>query len=442
MKGVERDMPGMPLKNGNVDNLSSQDALADTEKNRGISEIGKNGGFTEKKLTSVHDLKGRSCYFFLAGDLALKAYKELALSAIRKEQRVGRLKRDVLQRLYYSVLMFDIVLMHCSDPLRSEMILEILSDHKDWIEKGHVAFIYASNIYDVKTDYRKYIQRKIQEYSLLDSFCEPEMNSLKQDHMTDQYYDKVISLLDASNYIIRKPLESEYKFTNFVQSDLNSEVGQIVISSKPTDRASVDAASMTLYQLMNVKYIDKSTGKLKPVFPESIIEEVLETIEEHLDQGIMVARSAVVSMIEDCFEADRKRMNRQQASVLNAITLRMDILYCKMNSGKCLILEFHPSYEPHSSYQIKYFFQYCKKIGRKNTRLEITKKLVDQILSCNKNEVVSFRECYLACVSDARELMQLNGVKDAFGVAMENNNVAEYAKENFKAIADILEGMQ
>lgn len=434
-------MPGMQLKKGNIDDWSSQDALADVEKNRGMSEISENGGFAEKKLSSVHDLKGRACYFSLAGDLALKAYKELALSAIRKEQRVGRLKSDVLQRLYYSVLMFDIVLMHCSDPLRSEIIFEILSDHKDWIETGHVAFIYASNIYDVKTDYRKYIQRKIQEYSLLDSFCEPEMNSLKQDHMTDQYYDKVISLLDASNYIIRKPLESEYNFTNFVQNDLNSEVGQIVISSKPTDRASVDAASMTLYQLMSVKYIDKATGKLKPVFPESIIEEVLETIEEHLDQGIMVARSAVVSMIEDRFKADRKRMNRQQASVLNAITLRMDILYCKMNSGKCLILEFHPSYEPHSSYQIKYFIQYCKKIGQKNTRLEITKNLVDQILSCKKNEVVSFRECYLACVSDARELMQLNGVKDAFGVAMENNNVTEYAKENFQAIADILEGV-
>lgn len=438
MKGVERDMPGMQLKK---DDLSSQDALADAGKNREMSEISDNSGFTKKKLCSVHNLKGRACYFSLAGDLALKAYKELALSAIRKEQRVGRLKRDVLQRLYYAVLMFDIVLMHCSDPLRSEMIFEILSDHKDWIEEGYIAFIYASNIYNINTDYRKYIQRKIQEYSLLDSFCEPEMNSLKQDHMTDQYYDKVISLLDASNYIIRKPMESEYKFTSFVQSDLNSEVGQIIISSKPTDRASVNAASMTLYQLMSVKYIDKSTGKLKPVFPENIIEEVLETIEEHLDQGIMVARSAVVSMIEDRFKADRKRMNRQQISVLNAITLRMDILYCKMNSGKCLILEFHPSYEPHSSYQIKYFFQYCKKIGRKNTRLDITKKLVDQILSCKRNEIVSFRECYLACISDARELMQLNGVKDAFSVAMENNNVTEYARENFKAIADILEGM-
>lgn len=423
-------MPGIQFKNSNAGDSYSQDALADAGKNKGLCEISQNGGLTEKKQCSVHDLNGRACYFSLSGDLALKAYMELALSAIRKEQRVGRLKRDVLQRLYYSVLMFDIVLMHCSDPLRSEMIFEILSNHRDWIEKGQIAFIYASNIFDIKTDYRKYIQRKIQEYSMLDSFCEPEMNSLKQDHMTDQYYNDVISLLDASEYIVRKPLESEYKFTNFVQNDLNPEVGQIVISSKPTDRAPVDAASMTLYQLMSVKYIDKSTGKLKPVFPENIIEEVLETIEEHLDQGIMIARSAVVSMIEDRFKTDGRRLNRQQTSVLNAITLRMDILYCKMNSGKCLILEFHPSYEPHSSYQIKYFAQYCKKIGRKSTN--ITKELVDQILSCKKNEVVSFRECYLACVSDARELMQLNGVKDAFGISMEHNNVTEYAKENSK----------
>lgn len=432
-------MPGMQLKNNTVDDLHSQEKLPVVEE---VKETNENSqGIAKKKQCSVHDLQGRVCYFSLAGDLALKAYKELALSTIRKEQRADRLKKDVLQRLYYSVLMFDMVTMHCSDPLRSEMIYGILCDHKDWIEQGRIAFIYASNIYDVKTDYKKYIQRKIQEYSMLDSSCAPEMNSLKQDHMTDQYYNGVISLLDTSSYIIRKPLESDYKFTNFVQNDLNSEVGQIVISTKPTDRASVNAASMTLYQLMNIKYIDKLTGKLKPVFPESIIEEVLGTIEEHLDQGIMVARSAVVSMIEDRFISDRKKLNRQQASVLNAITLRMDILYCRMNSGQCLILEFHPSYEPHGSYQIKYFIQYCKKIGRKNTAPDITKKAIDQILACDKNEIMAFRECYLACVSDARELTQLNGVKDAFNVSMESNNVTKYARENFKTIADLLEGM-
>lgn len=53
---------------------------------------------------------------------------------------------------------------------------------------------------------------------------------------------------------------------------------------------------------------------------------------------------------------------------------------------------------------------------------------------------MAFRECYLACVSDARELMQLNGVKDSFTVAMKSNNVTKYARENFKKIADILEG--
>lgn len=394
-----------------------------------------------KKQCSVHDIKGRACYFSLAGDLALKAYEENALSAIKKEKKKERLKKDVQQRLYYAVLMFDTVMVHCSDPLRSEMIFEILSDHKAWIEEGRIAFIYASNIYDVKKDYKKYIERKIQDYSELDSFCEPELNSLKQDHITDNYYEKVICLLDSSKYIIRKPLESEFKFTAFVQNDLNSEIGQIVISTGPSERAQVNAASMTLYQLMSIKYVDKTAGKIKSVFPENIIEEVMGTIEEHLDQGIMVARSAVVSMIEERFKNDNKRLNRQQKSVLKAITLRMDILYCRMNSGRCLILEFHPSYEQYSSYQMEYFIQYCKKIGKKGTKSEISKTLVDKILACKKREIVSFRECYLACVSDARELMQLSGVKDAFGKSMENNNIEEYARENFKAITDIMEAM-
>ena len=421
-------MPGMTLNAKNLEDEQSK-------------KFGEEGTkVIEKKVYSVHDLKGRACYFSLAGDLALKAYTEVALSAIKKEQKTGRLKQDVLQRLYYSVIMFDKVMMHCSDPLRSEMICEILDHHRKWIEKGRIAFIYANHIDNVRTDYKKYIQRKIEEYSVLDSFCEPEMNSLKQPHMTEKYYEKVIELLDLSEDIIRKPLESDYKFTNFVQLDLNSEVGQIVISSKPTDRAAVHAATMTLYQLISVKYIDKSTGKLKSVFPENIIEEVLGTIEEHLDQGVMVARSAIVSMIEERFKTEQKRLNRQQRSVLKAITLRMDILYCKMNSGRCLILEFHPSYEPYSAYQLQYFNQYCKQLGNKNSKFVITKSLVDQILECEENEIMAFRECYLACVADARELQNLNNVKDAFKVSMERNDITKYAKKNFKTIVNILEG--
>lgn len=432
-------MPGMQLKNHNANDSRSSEKDGAEENFQKTSEVNEN--VVEKIQCSVHDTKGRACYFSLAGDLALEAYKELALSTIRKDKKTERLKRDVIQRLYYAVIMFDTVMMHCSDPLRSEMIYEILSNHKAWIKEGRLAFIYSNNVNDVKTDYKKYIQRKIQEYSMLDSFCEPEMISLKQEHITDQYYEKVISLLDTSDYIIQKPTEIEYKFTNFVQNDLNSEVGQIVISSGPKERASVNAASMTLYQLMNIKYMDKSNGKIKPVFPEDVIEEVVGTIEEHLDQEIMVARSAVVSMIKDRFMNDGKKLNRQQMSILNAITLRMDILYCRMNSGKCLILEFHPSYEPHSSYQVKYFAQYCKKLAKKNTKIDITSDVVNQILACRKNEIAAFRECYLACVSDARELTRLNKVKDAFGVSMENNHIVEYARENFKSITDILEGM-
>ena len=431
-------MPGMQLDENNISNYQEPAKQSGSEKQQVLED--DYGKTTKKAEYSVHDLKGRVCYFSLAGDLALKAYKELALSSIRKEQRTSRLKRDVQQRLYYSVLMFDMVTMHCSDPLRSEIVLEILTEHRDWVEKGRIAFIYASNIYNVQTDYKKYIQRKIEEYKELDAFCEPEMRSLMQEHMTEKYYNDVIALLDASDYIIRKPMENEYKFTNFVKNDLNPEVRQIIISSKSSEKPAVDASVMTLYQLMNMVYADKSTGKLESVFPETIIEEVLETIEEHLDQGIMVARSAIVSMIQDRFKTDGEKLTRLQKNVLKAITLRMDILYCKMNSGQCLILEFHPSYEPHSSYQIDHFTEFCRQIGDKGKKFDITKEIIDQILVCSKNEIRSFRECYLACVSDARELMRINGIKDSFSVAMRNNDVTGCARENFKRIANILEG--
>lgn len=83
---------------------------------------------------------------------------------------------------------------------------------------------------------------------------------------------------------------------------------------------------------------------------------------------------------------------------------------------------------------------FCRQIGDKGKKFDITKEIIDQILVCSKNEIRSFRECYLACVSDARELMRINGIKDSFSVAMRNNDVTGCARENFKRIANILEG--
>ena len=119
-----------------------------------------------KIVLQVNDLEKRVCYFSLAGDQALKAFEKFHIEGQDSEGSYKKLKAQVTQRLYFAVIMFDIVILHCSDPLRSPLIKEILNDHIDWIETGRIRFIASNDINDWQQDYEKYINRKYTEYEL------------------------------------------------------------------------------------------------------------------------------------------------------------------------------------------------------------------------------------------------------------------------------------
>lgn len=118
-----------------------------------------------KKILSVDELDGRVCYFSLSGNLALQAFEDIRLSTFSPIARKSKLRQALTDRFYFAVLMFDKVVLHCSDPLRSEIVLEFLEDHIQWIKVGRIVFIVSNHINNVKDDYENYIHQKIQEYS-------------------------------------------------------------------------------------------------------------------------------------------------------------------------------------------------------------------------------------------------------------------------------------
>lgn len=65
----------------------------------------------------VDSIEGRTCYFSLAGDLAIKAFEILKYSTFDEKKKKAKTKVAFMQRLDFAVLMFDHVVIHCSDPL-------------------------------------------------------------------------------------------------------------------------------------------------------------------------------------------------------------------------------------------------------------------------------------------------------------------------------------
>ena len=417
-------MPGMPIMDPDEHNACA----AEGEKVDVIQELSRK---------CIDELEGRVCYFSLSGNLALATYKDTALKVV-KRNKDQKLRQDVLERLYFAVLMFDKVVMHCSDPLRSSMILDILIEHSEWIKEGNIVFLFSDTIEDIRKDYRDYINRKINDYS--DGyFCQIERESLEQEYMSDEYYNKVINILNYTHCLVQKSTEPGYSFANLVQKDLQ-KAEQVIIDTGPSERVVLERMNLSLHQLLKMKYCGRN-GKIGSVFPEELADEVIDDVTEHLENGSMVARSAIV---ESMRRKLAKKPNRQQEHVLRDIMLRMDILYCRMNSGNRLILEFHPSYVSTSMYQLRCFEIYLQKICGCKKRVGLSYDLVREILKSDADELLRFRGLYLASAADALERIKLEQVKEMgrmealFSLALEDNQVVQCADRQFSSIKSII----
>lgn len=383
-----------------------------------------------QKYIDVNSLKGRVCYFSLSGDLALKAFEEIKFSTFRRNKK-ARLKTELVNRLYFAVIMFDIVVMHCSDPLRSELVLNILEENRQWVKSGKVVFIFSSQIKDIRKDYRQYIDKKISDYS--DGYyTEKEAESLKQDHITEEYYERVISLLEETPFLIRKPRNQKNSFDKLVLRDLNSQVHhERVIADSQSDISQILSLDLSLHQLLNVRLLNlaknDSNGEIEFAFPLNVVKEVSTQIDAHLEQGNIIARSAIVDAIS---EKDPENVSeKQRQNILKAITLRMDVLYCRMNSGKQLILEFHPSYENRSIYQTDCFFEYLSCIAEHDMKDGLRHDIIDKMLQ--DDHIDQFRQLYLACMADTKECMSL--------IQTNANDTSQYHEDLVKLFKDIVQ---
>lgn len=356
----------------------------------------------EKKVIQVNELEKRVCYFSLAGDQALKAFEKYYIDECDETERYEALKMEVTKRLYFAVIMFDIVILHCSDPLRSPLIKAILYDHIEWIVEGRICFIANDDINDWEKDYNKYIDRKYNAYQK-GFYARLEAESLRQPHINEDYKSSVRELLSKSQYYIRKDQTASSQFKALLKEDIKHNNEKIVIGldcEEDSMFANVKrfAVEKTVYQLLHAQYYGGSANNnIQPVFDVKKVESVFTAIRKALEKGLAVARPALVEAIKE----EIGELSELQEAILDAITLRMDLLYCRMNAGKHLILEFHPSYEQYTLYKLECFNLYLKKFSHQANLDLLTMKMVSQMV--NSHEIDDFRKIFLASMADTHE---------------------------------------
>ena len=398
-----------------------------------------------KRIINVDEIEGRTCYFSLSGDLAFKEL-EKNFSTFSNTVMKRKIKEAFTQRLYFAILMFDHVVMHCSDPLRTEIVLEILEENVEWIKNERILFIFSNGINNIEQDYVNYINRKINEYKE-GYYSEKEAQSLSQPHIDENYYKRVKALLSKTPCLVRKPQEEDFSFHKLVLNDLNfaQKQEQVVIDSK-SDMSQILSLNLSLSQLLNIMHcnVGNDKNKCEYVFPNTIVCQVCKNIKKHLKQKNTIARIAIVDLLKN--ELSKQGLTEIQEDVLDAISLRMDVLYCHMNSGNQMILEFHPSYEYRSMYRLDCFLEFLKIICKTYNKIELNFDNVNKLLL--DDDLQTFRSCYLSSMADMYEHKNLNklcferGTEDFPKLFTEISikNIEVLSSNSFESIKNMLNG--
>jgi hypothetical protein len=331
----------------------------------------------EKKPSKlIHELEGRCAYFPHADYHNLKAF-----NFIKEISDNDNLAREINDRLLHYLLIYDVIIMHSSDPLRSEIIYNILNDNSLFIENGTILFVFSTEINDITSDYETYIQRKINEYKE-NKNSKLDIDSLEQKHMTNEYYRKTIELLEKSKYILKKNQKGSITFKELIKLDLQ-EIEPISINIDKFFKSGMKLLSLSLWQLLNL--MEKSTKGYIYVFPNEAIKEFIADWEQKTENGLPFSRHTITSELREMIieqQVDKKKIKYPQKHLLYAIENRLNLLYSKLNCMEHYILEMNPNLEKHCSYSYYFLKLFLFKIAGKNIKLN--KDIVLKIRKSNE----------------------------------------------------------
>ena len=309
-------------------------------------------GQQNKKIISVDKLQGECGYFSLADYHNIKLFQ--AQKGLKNE---AKLKQAIENRFYFALLLFDVVFMQCADPLRSRIIYDILKDNSALIDEGVIQFVFSNSIDDIRRDYKKYIAEKIQEYKE-NKYSDTDVESLTQIHMTDEFYEEVISLLSRTPNMLKK--RAGITFRELVMADLDRTPEVPIMGTADYSKSHIRLLNLSLYQLLKLRYVEN--GQMHDLFDAQKIDEFITSWQDHTDEGLPFSRHTFVEELYNLFTTGDKQQDLYKKKVIRVVETRMSLLYSKLNCGPHSVIEFHPATEKRSVYSWTYFEKYLMQV--------------------------------------------------------------------------------
>jgi hypothetical protein len=311
------------------------------------------------------------------------------------------LQKEITERLLHYLLCFDKILIHSSDPLRSEIVFNVLNNNALLISDGSINFVFSSSVLDINRNYKSYIARKIQGYGQ-NQYSELDVTSLTQKHMNDEYYEKVIELLNKSPCLIHRMKSGEEIFRELIRDDLNK--GEfITMHSDYLDTSEINLLDLTLYQLLHLKIDGKGS-----IYDTSEIDGFIKSWHDNVLAGIPFSRHTITTQLNNMANKNSKRKSitpEIRTRLVDAIEYRLSMLYSKTSCADHYLLEFESVKEWCSLYSWHFVQSFLKNIA--NQTVHLTQDKIQKIRSDKTWN--DFKEAFAVSMCDLHMKINFSG---------------------------------
>lgn len=244
-------------------------------------------------------------------------------------------KQHLRQQLEMALILYDGVIIHSAEVLRSEVVYDILYEYRDLIKDGSIKLLFSSKVNDIRKDFNNYIDEKIREYSI-SKYGSDEAASLIEAKKNESRMENAIELLSECPQMIKRDGDGTSDLEALIINDLAARFVDVILEKKEYRRINLAKCNYSLFQLLNARYIEGES--VFPILPENQKREINDILDQ-LVNGVISA-SIVNNVFHEIIPDDLKEVFK---GWYLALRHRANYLYAKINTGKYLYMEYLPN---------------------------------------------------------------------------------------------------
>jgi len=323
-----------------------------------------------RKSKKIDELTGLNGYFSPSDYFNIQLFKRI----------FERNPETEIEKLFFqSLLLFDRVILHSTDPLRSEFILKLLEDNQEFIKDGWVNFVFSEDVKNnISKEYRTYIDERKAAYRKSIDDAKWDLESLEQGHITPQYYDRVIDILSKAKELLNKQEKGLSKFNELLKDDIAPFKEWVIMKNDDFEESQFRFLNLSLWQLLNLRHCEDRGPTPTPIFDSGAIKNLVTSYRRLKTGPPSLTRHTVFHKIlqKAGIEGTEDNLPRQHA--LNAIEARLSLLFSKMQCGKCRVIDFFSEIiDRDITFSTKYFSMFVETALGEDRQLN--KKIVIEI---------------------------------------------------------------